>query len=67
MMVYLLAGLHTTKVAVDFMLGSGWRRKISCKNPEITKTLESEVEDALLSAPLSVCTGGARGGPGDKL
>ena len=53
MMVYVLAGLHTTKVAVDFMLGSGWRRKISCKNPEITKTLESEVEDALLSAPLS--------------
>ena len=50
MMVYVLAGLHTTKVAVDFMLGSGWRRKISCKNPEITKTLESEVEDALLSA-----------------
>ena len=47
MMVYVLAGLHTTKVAVDFMLGSGWRLKISCKNPEITKTLEGEVEDAL--------------------
>ena len=53
MMVYVLAGF-CTKVAVDFMVGCGWRRRKSvCRDEEVEKTLAGEVEDALLSLPLS--------------
>ena len=55
LMVYVLAG-HSASVALDFVLGVGWRcshGKGQALNETATKTLKDKIEQAFLEAPLS--------------